>query len=1732
MQLKMQFRNGPSRMIWGTKRIQRTARLLGLIAVLAAAFAFAAPLEAQEGPEAHYVDLVMLHDYGQRSENVYKVQNVGTATATGVTVSFLLEGLDKGGDAFPDQRTVDGTNQAFTWEIGTLPPGQVSAAVEFSTGVHPGIQTPVDWPGHAGVINATASALEPEPSILLVNNHLAVYAYAHGGIRNRADHMWRSRLALLLSVDNLWPEAGGDVNFGLSAQNYSTGQSIGGFYGGHIADINIQVELSQGLQFKAGWVPPGEFAIAFSGRSATWQPAVVDKKPNRTGNSNPPFQEIAIQAQLTQSDSLDDIPLEERCITAWVSSSKPPPNLYFPLGYPLRRLTQCLGDDPLVLFDAPPGGRGVAGFFITRQQLQLFTIHPCVGVAPIAYPCRDEDGDDTADNGMEMVAHLQTDRNYSPRRQGVGRSDYFIGGLPYNSHGYLYLRPGSVIVQVNDPDRRVVDADGNLGWWAGEEEVLEITTDNRSLSSDDWTHVRWEMASVQRPSDGHARFFTTVGGFEYLNTDGLQDPADGTFYEFASGFKTNSATYLKFDTLGAYVFDFTQVSRNNNGTTGDATDDVDYSATGRYTFHVGPVAELTVREGGANPDLPAGQRAFTIVAVNNGPDDAPAAQVTVTLPTGATYQSHTASAGTYDSTVGVWTVGELQHTDSIRNRQGRDGEVLTIIVDYAGSGTAAASIVNTMNYSVCIDSAGDDLDHDDQAACEAVTGASWHTTPVLDHRSDNNDAAITAANGTGAHLVTLPSDQPDTASLVLHWDAVAEVDGYPVLHYEVWRTDNCADYETCAGEAAQVGVVDGVADPMYVDTDVATGSLYAYQVRAVSLWGVTGFLSQPVSLWGAKGRLSEPVIRKAGVPIPPPDPNSAPMGLIRSADPLVVGDPVNVRLDDQEIDYLARIVANPNQQATDPCVGYVARSDVSIPAWQWQRADAQSGDPNRPDGATWTDIDRTGYTGPSYIYVPAAGDQGKFLRATLTYGNPPATVTTGVAGPVGAAAPETANAALSGTAEVGQTLTASLTAAGATDLGDWQWEVSSDYTADGDDSNDTWTYPTITYEDCVAALNLGSRQFGLTGNDAGKFFRAYVHYTDGDGNRKRAQTGVSGPVAVAQGQQQKNLPVIAITAANGAVAEGTDGAATATVSLSAASAETVTVNWQTTDGTAAAGEDYTAAAGTLTFAPGGPLARKVSVAILDDTEYEANPETFNIVLSNPSNAAIDPNNDRVTVTITSDDPAPPGNPPVFDAGTGAFTVAENTTAVGTVTATDPDVGDRVTFTLGGGADEAKFAITPEGVLTFLTAPDHERPADAGGDNGYQVVVRASDGSLSADQTVTVTVTDAAETDATLKALSLADQDGNPVDIGTFAPATTAYAASVGSQVTNVTATATPNHPDAAVAVTGGAALAEGENTVTVTVTAEDGSATQDYVITVTRAAAEAANNPPVFDAGTDAFTVAENTTAVGTVTATDPDVGDRVTFTLGGGADAAQFAITPEGALTFLTAPDHEQPADAGGDNGYQVVVRASDGSLTADQTVTVTVTDAAETDATLKALSLADQDGNPVDIGTFAPATTAYAASVGNEVTGVTATATPNHPDATVAVTGGAALAEGENRVVITVTAEDGSATQDYVITVTRAAAETAEKPGTVRNLSVSVGAGSLTISWEAPDTGGAASGYDVDYDLAGGVGEWVTVLEGGEAISVTVTGLAPGEYRIRVRANNQYGSSKWVRDRVTVGG
>ena len=80
----------------------------------------------------------------------------------------------------------------------------------------------------------------------------------------------------------------------------------------------------------------------------------------------------------------------------------------------------------------------------------------------------------------------------------------------------------------------------------------------------------------------------------------------------------------------------------------------------------------------------------------------------------------------------------------------------------------------------------------------------------------------------------------------------------------------------------------------------------------------------------------------------------------------------------------------------------------------------------------------------------------------------------------------------------------------------------------------------------------------------------------------------------------------------------------------------VTVDYATEDGTAVAGEDYTAASGTLVFAA-GETAKSVEVAVLDDAHDEG-AETLTLRLSNASGARIEDGD--ATGTIENTDAMP------------------------------------------------------------------------------------------------------------------------------------------------------------------------------------------------------------------------------------------------------------------------------------------------------------------------------------------------------------------------------------------------------------------------------------------------------------------------------------------------------------
>lgn len=107
-------------------------------------------------------------------------------------------------------------------------------------------------------------------------------------------------------------------------------------------------------------------------------------------------------------------------------------------------------------------------------------------------------------------------------------------------------------------------------------------------------------------------------------------------------------------------------------------------------------------------------------------------------------------------------------------------------------------------------------------------------------------------------------------------------------------------------------------------------------------------------------------------------------------------------------------------------------------------------------------------------------------------------------------------------------------------------------------------------------------------------------------------------------------------------------------------------------------------------------------------------------------------------------PPPPVNsgPPVFTSAQTA-TVTENATAAYQATATDPDASP-LTFSISGGTDASKLAITATGALTFTAAPDFDLPGDADGNNIYNVQVSVSDGTNSVSQTVNVSVINSKE----------------------------------------------------------------------------------------------------------------------------------------------------------------------------------------------------------------------------------------------------------------------------------------------------------------------------------------------------------------------------------------------------
>ncbi len=116
-------------------------------------------------------------------------------------------------------------------------------------------------------------------------------------------------------------------------------------------------------------------------------------------------------------------------------------------------------------------------------------------------------------------------------------------------------------------------------------------------------------------------------------------------------------------------------------------------------------------------------------------------------------------------------------------------------------------------------------------------------------------------------------------------------------------------------------------------------------------------------------------------------------------------------------------------------------------------------------------------------------------------------------------------------------------------------------------------------------------------------------------------------------------PTIQFSAVTYNAVEGPNAAATVTVTRTGSAAEAVTVNYATSDGTAAQGSDYAPVSGTLAFAP-GETTKTFVVPLIDDSLYEDFDESVGLALSDPTGGAVLGAQQTATLYIKDNDLSP------------------------------------------------------------------------------------------------------------------------------------------------------------------------------------------------------------------------------------------------------------------------------------------------------------------------------------------------------------------------------------------------------------------------------------------------------------------------------------------------------------
>ncbi len=362
------------------------------------------------------------------------------------------------------------------------------------------------------------------------------------------------------------------------------------------------------------------------------------------------------------------------------------------------------------------------------------------------------------------------------------------------------------------------------------------------------------------------------------------------------------------------------------------------------------------------------------------------------------------------------------------------------------------------------------------------------------------------------------------------------------------------------------------------------------------------------------------------------------------------------------------------------------------------------------------------------------------------------------------------------------------------------------------------------------------------------------------------------------------------------------------------------------------------ATGVITVANGSLLNHEANAshqitAQVTDTDGETHTQSFTITVTDlnetPTNLSLDTNSVNEN--------------------------AANGTTVGTLTGTDPDAGDSLTYGLSDNAG-GRFAIdSATGAITVANGSLLNHEANA----SHQITAQVTDAAgENYTQTFTITVDDLNETptNLSLDTNNVSENAANGTTVGTL----TGTDPDAGDSLTyglsdNAGGRFAIDSATGAITVANGSLLnheANASHQITAQVTDAAGeNYTQTFTITV-----DDLNETPT-NLSLDTNNVSENAangTAIGTLTGTDPDAGDSLTYGLSDNA-GGRFAIdATTGAITVANGSllNHEDNAS------HQITAQVTDADgETHTQTFTITVTDLNETPANLIPHSILHQE-------------------------------------------------------------------------------------------------------------------------------------------------------------------------------